>query len=182
MKTPPIPRFPICALTAAVVLASTACATRLAEVPAPLRPAANESHAMTVAAKGVQIYECRAPASDATPAWAFVAPEAELYDAHGRPIGRHGAGPFWQAADGSRIVGAVKARADAPVAGAIPWLLLSAQADDAHGPQGTLSRVTSIQRVNTAGGTAPAAGCTRDNAGATARVAYTADYHFFSLR
>ena len=168
----------VAAVTCAVALLMSACASQLTEVPAPLRPAANESLAMIVAARGVQIYECRAPANEAA-AWAFVAPEAELYDAHGRSIGRHGAAPFWQAADGSRIVGAVKARADAPVAGAIPWLLLSAQAS---GPQGTLSRVTSVQRVNTAGGTAPAAGCTRDSTGATARVAYTADYHFFSLR
>lgn len=179
MKHPPIHYRPLRGLSAASLLALAACASPPAAMPAALRPAADESHAMTVAAKGVQIYECRASAPNAAPAWAFVAPEAELYDSHGRAIGRHGAGPYWQASDGSRIVGAVKARADAPVPGAIPWLLLSAQA---NGPQGRLSRVTSVQRVNTVGGIAPAAGCSRDNTGATARVTYTADYHFFSVR
>ena len=37
---------------------------------------------------------------------------------------------------------------------------------------------TSIQRVNTAGGVAPTADCSRDYAGTTARVSYTADYFF----
>jgi len=172
--------IPICAASAAAALTLAACASPpAAEVPATLRPAAAETLAMSVTAKGVQVYECRASAADATTGWTFVGPEAELYDANGRPVGRHGAGPTWQATDGSRIFGAVKVRADAPVAGAIPWLLLSARAD---GPQGSLSRVTSIQRVNTAGGLPPSSACTREKAGTTARVAYTADYHFFSLR
>ncbi|MES2957746.1 MAG: DUF3455 domain-containing protein [Pseudomonadota bacterium] len=181
MNRHPTHGFALRSLGGAALLGLAACASPLAEVPAALRPAAGEVHALTTAAWGVQIYECRATA-DAAPAWAFVAPEAELYDAQGRTIGRHGAGPFWQVADGSRVVGAVKARADAPVTGAIPWLLLSAQADRLTGPQGSLSRITSIQRVNTAGGTAPVAGCSRSNLGAIAKVAYTADYHFFSAR
>ena len=73
-----------------------------------IAPDPAEQHAFTLAARGVQIYECRAGA------WAFVAPEAELFDADGRSAGSHGAGPFWQARDGSRIVGAVKRRAEAP--------------------------------------------------------------------
>jgi len=149
-------------------------------LPASLAPDANESLAMVVAAKGVQIYECRA-AKDAADKyeWTFVAPEAELFDAVGRTIGRHGAGPNWQARDGSKVIGTVKARADAPIAGAIPWLLLRTK--DA-GPDGAFSKVTSIQRVNTVGGVMPAAGCTRDTTGTTARVAYTADYRLFTTR
>jgi hypothetical protein len=76
-------------------------------------------------------------------------------------------------------VGTLKQRADAPVAGAVPWLLLATKS---NGPEGSFSRVTSIQRVNTAGGVAPAAGCASDSAGATARVHYTADYYFFTNR
>jgi hypothetical protein len=51
----------------------------LAEVPDRLRPSANESLAMIVPARGVQIYECRAR-KDQPEAyqWAFVAPEADL--------------------------------------------------------------------------------------------------------
>ena len=75
------------------------------------------------------------------------------------------------------MVGAVKARADAPVAGSIPWLLLSAKST---GPQGTFSRVTSIQRVNTEGGTAPTQPCNRESLGRQARIAYAADYVLFT--
>jgi hypothetical protein len=124
---------------------------------------------MVVPAKGVQIYECR------DTKWVFVAPEADLYDTSGRRIGRHYAGPNWEAADGSRIVAAVKSRADAPQAGAIPWLLLSAKS---VGGEGAFSRVTSIQRVSTVGGVAPAGACT--TAGEKARVPYAADYYLFT--
>jgi len=137
-------------------------------VPDNLKPLAQEKLALVVPAKGVQIYECR------NGNWAFVAPDAELFDRAGKKIGRHYAGPHWEAADGSRIVGAVKERADAPVSGAIPWLLLSAKS---AGKEGAFSKVTSIQRVATTGGVAPAGNCSQP--GSQARVAYTADYYFF---
>ena len=146
---------------------STAPQPAAVAVPESLKPAAGEL-AMIVAAKGVQIYECR------DGQWAFVAPEAELFDASGKRIGRHYAGPQWEAADGSKVAGNAKARADAPDAGAIPWLLLEAKS---VGGDGTFSKVTSIQRVATHGGAAPAGGCAP--AGAQARVGYTADYYFF---
>src|SRR5207253_551150 len=109
-----------------------------------------------VPGKGVQVYECRAKGDGHE--WAFVAPEAELFDDQGKPLGRHGAGPVWEAADGSRLVGTVSVKADAPSAGNIPWLLLATRNE---GREGRFSGVTQIQRVNTMGGTAPAAPCTR---------------------
>jgi len=150
------------------------------EVPDKLKPGASESLAMIVPAKGVQIYECRAKRDQAGAyEWAFVAPEADLFDGRGDRIGRHYAGPHWESADGSKVLGTVKERADAPVADAIPWLLLAAKS---AGPAGAFSRVTSIQRVNTAGGAAPKAGCSQAAAGALARIAYTADYYFFTAK
>ena len=131
----------------------------------------DESLAMVVPANGVQIYECRAGQ------WAFVAPEAELFDAHGKTIGRHYAGPHWEAADGSKIVGLVKASTVAPDGGAIPWLLLGAKS---VGPAGTFSNVSSVRRVHTTGGIAPDNGCSAAAAGTRARVPYTADYYFFT--
>lgn len=165
----------------ALLLALAALATPvMADMPDALKPSADEVLVMVIAARGVQIYECR-PKKDAATKheWAFVAPEADLFDERGRPVGRHGAGPYWEANDGSRIVGTVKARADAPVAGAIPWLLLDTRRT---GTEGLFSRVTGIQRVNTSGGVAPAAGCTRQTAGAVARVYYTADYNLLAGR
>ena len=157
-------------ITVLATLAVAACASSV-EVPETLKPGAGEVLAMVVPAKGVQIYECRGQK------WAFVAPEAELFDRSGNPIGRHYAGPHWEAGDGSRIVASVKSRADAPQAGAIPWLLLSAKS---AGPDGMFSRVTSIQRVSTVGGVAPEGACAA--AGEKARVAYTADYYFFTAK
>jgi len=151
-----------------------------ANVPDKLKPSANESLALVTYAKGVQIYECRA-AKDRAGAyeWALVAPEADLFDAKGSKIGKHYAGPHWEAPDGSKIVGTVKERADAPRADAIPWLLLTAKSD---GPSGSFSKFTAVQRLNTVGGVAPTAGCSRSAIGATARVPYTADYYFLAAR
>ena len=140
-------------------------------VPDSLKPGANESLALIVPAKGVQIYECR------DSKWVFVAPDAELFDAAGKRIGTHYAGPHWESADGSKVVATVKARADAPGAGNIPWLLLGTKS---VGAEGAFSKVTSIQRVATVGGVAPAGSCAQ--AGAKARVDYTADYYFFTAK
>ncbi len=168
-----------------MALVVAACAspqppTPAVKVPDKLKPGANESLAMIVPAKGVQIYECRAKKDQAGAyEWVFVAPEADLFDARGNRIGRHYAGPHWESSDGSKILGAVKERADAPAADAIPWLLLSAKS---VGPAGSFSKVTSIQRVNTAGGVAPKTGCSQATAATPARIDYTADYYFFIPR
>ena len=166
-------------LTAGAALLTAACASTPLVVPGTLRPASTETLATTVGARGVQVYECRARKDGGGHEWAFVAPDADLLDAQGRAIGRHGAGPFWQAADGSRVVGTIKARADAPASGSIPWLLLSTKSS---GPAGAFSNVTSIQRVNTVGGVAPATPCTAQFAGTPARVPYAADCRLFTAR
>lgn len=166
-------------MTALALMLAACAATPSAGLPAALAPDADETLLLSVAARGVQIYECRtAKAGDQTE-WAFVAPEAELLDAGGRPVGSHGAGPSWQAQDGSRVVGSVKRRVDAPVAGTIPWLLVATRDG---GPPGRFSRVTSIQRVNTTGGAAPASGCGPRSLGVNVRVPYTADYHLYARR
>jgi Protein of unknown function (DUF3455) len=148
-------------------------------LPSALQPAANERPAFTVHARGVQIYACAA-AEGAAPAWSFVAPEATLFQSASSDtvMGSHGAGPFWQAADGSKVVGKVKARADAPSAAAIPWLLLTTTST---GGPGRMAGATSVQRIHTAGGVAPAGGCaSKDDVGKQARVPYTSDYVFFT--
>ena len=154
--------------------------TRSVNVPDQLKAQPTESLAMIVPAKGVQIYECRAKADQAGGyAWAFVAPEADLFDAKGQKIGTHYAGPHWESADGSKVVGRVKTSAAAPRADDIPWLLLSTKNVAA---QGAFSATTSIQRVNTLGGIAPATGCSQASVGSTARIPYTADYYFLRER
>ena len=154
-----------------LVAGLAACATGPHfEVPA------GEVPLMTVAAQGVQVYECQAD-NAAAPAWVFVAPEAELFDGAGRRIGRHGAGPTWQHADGSGFVGTVRERAPAPRADAIPWLLLSARP---QGPDGAFARVSSVQRIHTVGGLAPADGCAAATLGTRVGMAYRADYALYA--
>ena len=145
--------------------------TTTVEVPKQLEPAADEAPTLVARAKGVQIYECREAK------WVFVAPEAELFDRAGNKVGTHYAGPHWEAADGSKVIGAVKQRADAPGTGNIPWLLLGTKS---VGNEGSFSKVTSIQRVATIGGVAPAGACAQ--AGERARVPYSADYYFFTAK
>ena len=149
-------------------------------VPDNLQPQSNESLSMIVRATGVQAYECRARKDQAGAyEWAFVAPEADLFDVSGKRLGRHYAGPRWESTDGSIVVGTLKERADAPSANAIPWLLLTTKS---AGPGGSFSKVTSIQRVNTVGGVAPKEGCSQAAVGKAARINYTADYYFFTAK
>lgn len=150
-------------LCAALPLAAAASPDAL-----PTAPPADASLALTLAARGVQIYECREQA------WALVAPEAVLLDAQDRVVGTHGAGPTWQLTDGSRVAGSVQAHFDAPGSREIPWLLLIAQAEPST--PGSLAGVRYIQRINTWGGLAPAGVCVNQQ---SVRVAYTADYLFF---
>jgi hypothetical protein len=68
-------------------------------------------------------------------------------------------------------------------ANAIPWLKLKAEGHQA-GPTGgdTLATTTVIQRVNTEGGLAPAAGCdSPPDIGSKRFVPYQADYVFYKL-
>jgi hypothetical protein len=161
-----------CSTTAPVMEKSIAA-------PAALSPSDNEKLAFTLGAIGTQNYECKANAAGVY-AWAFVAPEAELFNAAKQKVGTHGAGPFWMDLDGSKTVGTVKTRADAPSNKDIPWLLLNAKS--AAGA-GKMSTVTSIQRINTVGGIASSIGCVAaTDAGKINKQPYTADYTFFMLK
>jgi hypothetical protein len=163
-------------LFAAVVGGCAALMPPAAEpVPGPLIPA-GETPRLQLAARGVQIYECRR-VDGVQAAWLFIAPDARLFDERGQPVGRHGAGPAWQAEDGSRIVGTVVAKVvPRDDDDAIPWLLLHTRTT---GGSGRLAGITSVQRIHTRGGTAPAESCNEATVGRIARVPYTADYIFF---
>src|SRR5512135_3342710 len=84
-------------------------------VPENLKTPVTEVASLEVRANGVQIYECKASASDATRfEWVFKAPEAELFDSTGAKIGKHYAGPTWESNDGSKVVGEVQAKDNGP--------------------------------------------------------------------
>lgn len=147
------------------------------KIPASLSVPADQKLAVVVEATGVQIYQC-APAKEPAvgDVWTFRAPEAELRDKAGSPFGRHYAGPTWEARDGSKVVGVVKAKENAPVPTAIPWLLLSTGATYGHG---ILEQTKSIQRLKTVGGQPPTVECSSAELGREMRVPYQAEYRFY---
>jgi hypothetical protein len=166
-------------LLLAAALAALPAAAAIAEpggIAAPLRVPANEAPAFVLSGNGVYIYQCRQAISDPnTYVWAFVVPDATLYDGQ-RSVARHATiGLFESLSDRSSVSGVV--RSSQPAGGAnLPWVLIRAQP---IGESGLFANVSSIQRVNTTGGAAPSSGCGPDSVGEEARVAYQADYYFY---
>jgi hypothetical protein len=145
------------------------------QVPKELQPPPGEQILFQVHAKGDQIYTCKADGDKF--AWTLKAPDAQLFDKDGKPFGKHFVGPSWEASDGSRVTGKAVANVPSPDPDSIPWLLLTVASRNGDGK---LTRVTSIQRVNTKGGKATASGCDAAHAGQEQRAPYTADYIFFA--
>lgn len=140
-------------------------------VPPELRVPDGYKRVLASIGRGVQIYDC------VEGAWKFREPAAALFDERSdKVVAIHYLGPTWQSIrDGSKVVGAVKARHDAPNPQRdIPWLLLQATSTTGSGLFGA---VQYIQRLDTEGGVAPAGVCTT---GATASVPYQATYVFWA--
>jgi hypothetical protein len=141
----------------------------MAQEPAAIA-APGETVVATLHAEGAQVYECKA-GNDGKLAWAFREPIATLV-LDGKTVGRHYAGPNWEHADGSAVVGKAVGNAPGKSANDIPWLKLEVTA---HRGSGALAGVTTVQRINTAGGV-HAGAC--DKAGALHSAPYAADYVF----
>ncbi|QIP08845.1 DUF3455 domain-containing protein [Bradyrhizobium symbiodeficiens] len=132
--------------------------------------APGESVVLSVHAEGAQVYECKA-GSDGKLAWAFREPIATLLS-EGKTIGRHYAGPNWELADSSAVVGKVIGNAPGTTAADIAWLKLEVTA---RRGSGTLTPVTTVQRINTHGGKLDGS-C--DKAGEFRSAPYSAEYVF----
>ena len=144
------------------------------QVSPPTQPSANEQ-LLLVHAKGYQIYTCKGDAGQST--WKLKGPDAQLVDNKGKPFGKHILGPSWEANDGSRVTGKAIANTASPDAKSIPWLLINIIS---HEGSGVLSGATTILRLNTKGGRAPASGCDASHVDREARRPYSADYLFFA--
>lgn len=152
-----------------------------ASVPATLTPAADQTLASKLTGVGVQIYMCVAnnTPTGTTYTWTFVAPSANLLNDEGKLVGTHFIGPTWQGNDGSSVAAAKVAGAGVDPS-AVPWLLLKATT---HGTEsGRFDDVTSIQRLSTVGGIAPAEGCDSGHVGSIAQVPYSAEYVFYRTK
>ena len=101
---------------------------------------------------------------------------AMLFDAEGKIVGNHTAGPLWEYKEGSRVVGRVLKKIDMEPGSSIAWLLVEVVS---HQGDGLFSNVSFINRVNTNGGLPPSSGCDANHLGGEKRVAYTADYIFY---
>ena len=150
------------------------------EIPnAPAALHAQPGQVLTLVAKGtgVQIYTCAISKIDSSKyEWVFKAPEADLQNAHGKSIGKHYGGPTWEANDGSKVVGQVKASSNESDPKSIPSLLLNAVSNSGSG---VFAKTTSIQRLFPVSGKAPVDGCDQEHLGKEARVSYTAQYYFY---
>ncbi len=146
------------------------------EVPKALQPPAGEEVVLLAHGVGSQIYTCHA-GSDGKFMWSLKAPQAELMDSKNNVIGSHFAGPKWKLKDGSEVMGKAVAHVDSPDPDSIPWLLVNIVG---HSGTGLLTKVTTIQRVHTHGGKAPAQGCDEAHRDAETKTDYTADYYFYA--
>ena len=144
-------------------------------IPEQIKVPAGYSPVLTVHAKGDQIYQCSVNKGEY--AWETQAPDAKLFDAQGNIVGNHTAGPLWEYKEGSRVVGRVVGKIDMAPGSAISWLLVEVVS---HKGDGLFSNVDFINRVNTNGGLPPASGCNGNHLGSEKRIAYTADYIFYS--
>jgi Protein of unknown function (DUF3455) len=197
----PIARFIASAFILGLSLSSVAAqspALVVPPVPDNLQVPAGHELFLGASATGTQNYVCQTVAKN-TVAWRFLGPQATLFVAGAtggaqqttthflsvNPIEGSLARPTWQdSVDTSRVWGKVRSPstdANYVAPGAIPWLLLETAGTEV-GPTGGafMTQTTFIQRVNTAGGVAPATGCSDDDhIGKVALVPYTTDYFFY---
>ncbi len=127
---------------------------------------------LQLASRGVQIFRCEKRESGAV--WVFRQPQADLLDAAGKQVGKHGANLSFEHDDGSRLVSTIVAYDEATKPTDLRWLLLSTRSFG----KGALENVTHVQRVNTSGGMPPAR-CENSQLNHLLRVDFTSDFVFY---
>jgi uncharacterized protein DUF3455 len=169
MKLHPRMQLAIGSLAGVLLMQAEIFAEVPARVPAAIA-APGEEMVATFHAAGAQLYECKSDADNKL-VWQFREPVAALM-LDGKTVGTHFTGPGWQHFDGSSV--RAKAAGSAPGASAndIAWLKLDVTELRGHG---TLSHVTTVQRINTKGGVTKGP-C--ETAGEFRGVPYSADYVF----
>lgn len=167
-------------------------------VPANLEVPAGHTAFLQGHAYGTQNYMCLATATGFT--WAFYGPQATLFNDDNGQIITHFLSPnpdengtpraTWQHSRDTSAVWALATPATTSTdpnyvaPGAIPWLRLTVVGKQ-EGPDGgdKLTETTFIHRVNTAGGLAPATGCSAaTDVGKKALVPYETDYIFYRAK
>ena len=172
-------RYALPAVAALLALPAAAALVQPAGLNPRLQVAADEEASFVLSGNGVHVYQCRQSLADPNAfTWSFVAPDATLYDGSRSAATLTTPNLVESLGDRTSVSGFVRGIQPAGPAN-LPWALMQARP---VGDSGLFAGVTSIQRVNTRGGAAPAGGCTVDNVGEEARVAYSADYYFYRKR
>ncbi|MEP6609889.1 MAG: DUF3455 domain-containing protein [Burkholderiaceae bacterium] len=130
---------------------------------------------LQLGARGVQIFRCEK--RDAGLLWVFRQPQADLLDASGKVVGRHSANFSFEHDDGSRLVSTIAAYDEAPKPTDLRWLLLTTRSFG----KGAFENVSSVQRINTAGGIPPAR-CDASQLNQLLRLEFTSDFVFYRPR
>ena len=135
----------------------------------------NHEPTLQLASRGVQIFRCEK--RDTGSVWVFRQPQAELLDANGKVVGRHGANFSFEHDDGSRLVSSVAAYDEAPKPTDLRWLLLTTRSFG----KGALENVSHVQRVDTSGGMPPGR-CEPAQLMQLLRVDFTSNFVFYRTR
>jgi hypothetical protein len=130
---------------------------------------------LKLAARGAQVFRCEK--RDGQGIWVFRQPDAELLEAAGKVVGRHGANFSFEHVDGSRLVATIAAYDDAPKSTDLRWLLMTTRSFG----KGAFEGITHVQRINTTGGMPPAS-CDAAHAGRVLRIDFTSDFLFYRPR
>lgn len=130
---------------------------------------------LRLAARGAQVFRCER--RDGQGVWVFRQPDAELVDAAGKVVGRHGANFSFEHVDGSRLVATIAAHDEAPKPTDLRWLLMTTRSFG----KGAFEAVTHVQRVDTTGGMPPPS-CDTAQAGRVLRIDFTANFLFYRPR
>ncbi|MDD5274736.1 MAG: DUF3455 domain-containing protein [Methylovulum sp.] len=162
-------------LAAMLPYISHACPGTAVQIPEQIKVPDGHTAFLTVHAKGDQIYQCTV--NQGSYLWQIQAPDARLFDNQGQIVGKHFKGPVWEYKEGSRVQGKIMAKADMAPSSAITWLLVKVVGHKGDSP---FAKTSFINRINTQGGLPPVSGCDANHLGGERRVAYTADYVFYS--
>ena len=160
----------------------TAGSNKAAEVTAPslglfsrIKVPSDREPVLQLSVRGVQIFRCEK--RDGAFAWVFRQPDAELLDASGRVVGRHGANFSFEHNDGSRLVATIAAYDDAPKSTDLRWLLMTTRSFG----KGAFEGVTHVQRVDTHGGMPPEH-CDSSQSNQVLRVEFSAEFVFYRAK
>jgi Protein of unknown function (DUF3455) len=131
--------------------------------------------ALQLSAHGVQVFRCEK--RDSGFVWVFRQPDAQLLDASGKVVGRHGASFSFEHSDGSRLTATIVAYDEAPNAADLRWVLMTTRSFG----KGSFEGITHVQRIKTRGGMPPEK-CDAAQSNQLLRVDFSADFVFYRAK